>query len=106
MDDVASESLLLQGDMTGSVLISGSPTMVSSYMNSNMGLRIFTSGRPVSNKLALFKAVDVSKPTFDESLCDQGLLSNHRLLQLLPLGLTQNISKAKVELDKRVRKNP
>lgn len=101
IDDTQSDLLMLSGDRTNSVIIAGNSALVSGYLNSDKGLRLFREGGGIANQGALFRFVDISEPTLDAMLCGDGALANSRFLQIVPLGLNQNISKAKVGLEKR-----
>lgn len=100
VDDSETEGIMISGDRSNSVLIAGAPDLVSVLINSEKGLRIFREDGGVSGHIAVFRFIDISEPALDEALCSDGATSNHRVLQLLPLGLTQSITKAKVGLEK------
>lgn len=104
IDDTDSELIKIKGDRSNTVMISGYSTFVNSFINSELGMRIYREGGVVGGQLALFKFVDISEPSLDEKLCLDGSSQNNRYLEVRSLGLTLNISKAKVELDKRARK--
>ena len=99
IDDSDSEYLMLSGDLTNSVIIAGNSALVSSYLNSEKGLRLFRAGAGIAGYGAVFRFVDISEPSLDDTLCGDGALANNRYLQVVPLGLNQNITKAKVGLD-------
>ena len=99
-DDREEEYVLVKGDRTSFLLISGYPVFVNSLLNSQSGLRIYREGGAIGNHFALFRFVDLTKPAVEESLCLDGNQANNRFLTMVPLGLSQNISKAKVGLKK------
>lgn len=104
VDDSEGEGLMLIGDQTNNVIIAGYPTLVNSFINSERGLRIFRTGGSVGAQVAVFRFVDISEPALDEMLCGDGDAGNNRYLQVVPLGLSQNITKAKVGLEKGKKK--
>ena len=105
VDDSQGEVLMLAGDRTNNLIISGNPSLVGAYINSDKGLRLFRDGGGVSGYAAVFRFIDISEPVIDETLCGDGALANTRYLQVVPLGLTQNITKAKVGLNKGGKKS-
>lgn len=100
VDDSEGEELLISGDRTNSLMISGESDLVNTLINSEKGLRIFREGGGISGHSAVFRFIDISEPALDETLCSDGATSNNRVLRLVPLGLTQSITKAKVGLEK------
>lgn len=104
VDDSQGDGFMLIGDRTNNVIISGYPMLVSSLINSEKGLRIFRDSGAIGGQVAVFRFVDISEPALDEMLCGDGEAGNNRYLQVVPLGLTQNITKAKVGLEKGKKK--
>lgn len=101
IDDIDRGYLVISGDMTNSVIIAGDSGTINNSLLSSSSLRIFSDVTPIGSSRATFKFVDVSSPTLNESLCNEGRQSNVREIQIIPLGLNQSISKTQLDLGKR-----
>lgn len=101
IDDVENGWMVVKGDLTGQVLFAGDPGVINNLILTGMGLRIFREGATIGGQVAQFRLVDVSEPTTDESLCEQGSKTNIRQLVIVPLGLSQSITKSSLDLGKK-----
>jgi len=103
IDDQERGLMVVKGDMTNQVLFSGDPGVINNSILSTNGLRVFREGATLGGLVAQIRLVDVSEPTTDESLCDDGAKANIRELAIVPLGLTQSITKSTVDLGKKTK---
>ena len=101
IDDVEKGYVLIRGDMTNSLIISGDSGAINNTLLTAGSFRFFTDTSTIGQRQAKFRFVDVSAPTLDESLCDDGRETNSRDVRIVPLGLSQSITKTQLDLGKR-----
>ena len=94
-DDLSDEDLLIEGDLTGSLRISGSSSRILGVVNGEGGLRIWSNSGRVVGKTFNFALVPVSDLTTEAELCDQG---NSRQIALETLGISLETKKGGVRL--------
>ena len=91
--------VLISGDLTDSLILSGPSDQVMAAVNSQGAMAISAMG-VVSGTSVLFRSVAVSEPTLDLRLCNAGVSENLRTTQVLPLGIDLEVKKGKVELSR------
>lgn len=100
VDDVLGGDIMILGDQSNYLLISGHSVWVNGYLNSELGMRIFSDSAGIGKKSVFFRIIDISEPSINDELCLDGSTSNYRSVQIVPLGLNQSISKGSVGLKK------
>lgn len=101
IDDGVSEYVMISGDQSSYLVISGNSAWVTGYLNSEMGMKMFSDIGGVGKKSVFFRFVSISQPSLNDALCLDGSTSNYRAIQVVPLGLSQNISKGSIPLQKK-----
>jgi hypothetical protein len=96
----ANDLELLVGDFTNSVRITGSSASVVQKINALNGLKIFSSSGNFANKYLQFRFVAISEPSTDENLCNQGIPSNNRIINITTFDIGLDMKKGDVRLAK------
>ena len=97
VDDATGDELIVDGDLTGSLRISGGLEQVTSLVNQAGGLRIWSTNRVVAGKDLTFAATALTGVSTEEQLC--GGQANLRTLQIRPLGIGMETKKSDVRLN-------
>ena len=95
VDDVEDASYLLDGDLTGSLRISGSAGQILGIINGDGGLRVWANSGRVVGKVFSFSLTSVSDLTTDSELCGSG---KTRQVVIEALGIGLETKKGGVEL--------
>ena len=90
--------LLISGQMTSRVLISGLTADVNALLNSRGGTKIQGSVTPIAGQYVVFDFVAMSRPSINEIFCSKGSWANARLLYLRPLGINLSLIKGPVKM--------
>ncbi|CAB4343399.1 unannotated protein [freshwater metagenome] len=98
IDSVFNGVKLVEGDMTSSVILSGTTEQVSALLNSNNGTRLTGIRGPVGGFYAVYNFVAMNMPSLDPEFCSQGSGANTRAIYLRPLGLGMALIKNGVKL--------
>lgn len=94
-DDGSDEELLIAGDLTGSLRISGSSARILGTVNGEGGLRIWSSNGRVVGKSFTLALVPVSDLTTEGELCSEGV---SRQVAVETLGISLDTKKGGVRL--------
>lgn len=96
VDDRAEDEFLADGDLTGSLRISGEYEQVVAYLNSGGGLRIWAKNGVVAEKSFSLSAVALTGVSVDSAFCSQG---KSQSVEIRALGLGINTKKGGVRLN-------
>jgi len=96
VDDTSRDELIVDGDLTGDLRISGAYEQVSALVNGAGGLRVWSTNRVVAGKDAAFAAVVLTGVAVNKELC--GSQATVRTLQIRALGLGLETKKSDVSL--------
>jgi hypothetical protein len=72
-DDRKAEDFIAKGDFTEFLRVSGSYEDVTTFVNSESGLRVWSSNGAIAGKVLSLSVVALSGPSIDRDFCDQGL---------------------------------
>ena len=89
---------MVSGEMTSSLLVSGTLGQVLSVINSSTGLRVRSLSGGLANQVAIFKFIAISEPSLNPALCADGSMSNSRTVFFQPLGVTLDMKNGNVTL--------
>ena len=98
-DSISGGELLLIGDYSQTMMISGATPQVEALINSYNGLRMVSLRGAISSASATFSFIAVSRPVLSTSICAQSV--NTRALSFRPLGLGMDLLKNSVILKKQ-----
>lgn len=91
-------NILISGNRTGHLLLSGSSADISQSLNSGNGSRAFTAGTGIAHASITIRTVALSKASLDGTFCSSALSSNTRTLSFAPLDLALSITKSSVRV--------
>jgi hypothetical protein len=95
-DDRKAEDFIAEGDLTGLLRVSGSYEAVATFVNSENGLRVWSSNGAIAGKVLSLSVVALSGPSIDRDFCDQG---RSQSVYFQALGLGMNTKKGGVRLN-------
>lgn len=95
-DDIDGDEFKIEGDLTGSLRVSGSRGVVMGFLNSAGGLRVWSNGGAIAGKSWSISAVALTGVSVDEGFCDSGSV---RFMEVRALGLNLNTKKGGVRLN-------
>lgn len=98
MDSTFNAEKLVDGDMSSSLMISGSTEQVAAILNSNSGTRLTGIRGPIGGFYAIYYFVAMNMPSLNPEFCTQGSTTNARAIYLRPLGLGLALIKNGVKL--------
>jgi hypothetical protein len=96
VDDVVEEDFIADGDLTGSLRISGGYDRVVAYLNSEGGLRIWSNNGVVAGKALSISAVALTGVSVEPDFCGQG---RSQYVEVRAIGLGMNTKKGGVRLN-------
>jgi hypothetical protein len=99
-DDTNDGDVIIEGDQTNFLRVAGPSSVINSVINGSSGIRVFNLESGIAGQYVMFRFVDLTKSGTEQSLCSDGILENVRFVQVTPLGITQNITKGKIYLQK------
>lgn len=82
-DDIVQDDLVVEGDLTSSLRVSGSTEQISSLVNSIGGLRIWSTNRVVAGRDLRVSVAALSGVSVDSELCS----ATTRMVQIKALGV-------------------
>jgi len=87
-DDQADGNLLISGDLSGRLLVSGTTNQVLNLINSQFGLFAYSNGGSIAGRGVTFQFVAVSKPTVESQFCSAAQSGAITTMRALGLGLS------------------
>lgn len=96
VDERMEDDFLADGDLTGSLRISGRYDQVVAYLNSDGGLRIWSNSGVVAGKTLSISVVALTGISVEQSFCNEGKSQN---VAIQAVGLGLNTKKGGVRLN-------
>lgn len=90
VDDLASDEFIIEGDLTGSLRLSGSYDQVVAYLNSDSGLRAWSNSGAIAGKVMSLSLVALTGVSVDPGFCGQGKVQS---VEFRAIGLGMNTKK-------------
>ena len=90
--------VMVSGDLTHAVSITGSADQVAAIINGGGGLATYSLTGSAAGAEVAWRFVAISMPTLRADFCTQGQPKNARTTQLRPLGLTLDLKKGDIKL--------
>lgn len=90
VDDLASDEFIIEGDLTGSLRLSGDYGQVVAFLNSESGLRAWSKSGVIAGKVMTFSLVALSGISVDPGFCGQGKAQS---VEFRAIGLGMNTKK-------------
>jgi hypothetical protein len=87
-DDQADGDLLISGDFSSRLLVSGTTNQVLNLINSQFGLFAYSNGGSIAGMGVTFQFVAVSKPTVESQFCSAAQSGATTTMRALGLGLS------------------
>ena len=97
-DSVLNGELMVSGDMTHLVMITGTADQVRTVINGGGGLSVSSMAGTAAGNQLLMRFTAISLPTLNSEFCADGAPSNARTTLLKPLGITLNLKKGDIKL--------
>lgn len=97
-DDSATAGVLISGDTTGFVMLSGSIDAVVNAINGAGGFALYNYAKPISLSSLTFQIVAVSEPTLSAAFCGSARSDFVRRVVIKPLGITLDTRKGAIPL--------
>ena len=97
-DSMLGGDLMVSGDMTHLVMITGTADQVRTVINGGGGLSVSSMAGTAAGNQLLMRFIAISLPTLDSEFCADGAPSNTRTTLLKPLGITLNLKKGDIKL--------
>jgi hypothetical protein len=97
-DSILNGELMVSGDMTHLVMITGTANQVMAVINGGGGLSVSSMSGVAANNQLLMRFTAVSLPTLNSEFCASGAPSNARTTLLRPLGITLDLKKGDIRL--------
>ena len=97
-DSILSGELMVSGDMTHLVMITGTADQVRTVINGGGGFSASSMAGVAAGGQVLMRFTAVSLPTLNSEFCASGAPSNTRTTLLKPLGITLNLKKGDIKL--------
>lgn len=91
-------AVMLYGDLTNNVFISGTAEQVAAIINGAGGLATYSLTGSAAGAVVAMQFVAISMPTLRADFCSQALAKNTRTTQLRPLGITLDLKKGYITL--------
>lgn len=98
IDDQESSTLRVLGDLSSFLMISGDTGTIANLVNEGKGLALLNYSKPLVGSSVTFQLVATSGPILNSSACLQGLPTNTKTIQVLPLGINLEIRKGDLPL--------
>ena len=99
-DSAFNGSILVAGDLTSSLLITGTIPQVLAILNSDQGLRLINPARPIGGSSALIRFVAISEPVLNPAFCAAAAPANSKLVEVRAMGLGMDLIKGTIVLKK------
>jgi len=90
--------VMVSGDLTHAVSITGSAEQVAAIINGGGGLATYSLTGSAAGAEVAWRFVAISMPTLRADFCTQGQPKNARTTVLRPLGMTLDLKKGDVKL--------
>ena len=97
-DSILNGDLMVSGDMTHLVMITGTASQVAAVINGGGGLSVSAMAGVAAGNQLLMRFTATSLPTLNPEFCASGAPSNARTTLLRPLGITLDLKKGDIKL--------
>ena len=98
-DDQPAQNLLLRGDLTSSLIVSGSTGFVVSALNSAGGIRVSGLGRELAGTTFTISLISTNKMALGPELCSEAASANRRTIRFTAIGLGMGLKKGEIKLN-------
>jgi hypothetical protein len=99
-DSAFNGSILVAGDLTSSLFITGTIPQVLAILNSDQGLRLINPARPIGGSSALIRFVAISEPVLNPAFCAAATPANSKVVEVRAMGLGMDLIKGTIVLKK------
>jgi len=99
-DSEFGDEVLVAGDQTSNLMVTGNTEQVLTILNSARGIRVSSPLGTIANQSILFRFIATSAPTLDSKICSRASAANTRTLSFRELGLQIEMKKGDLSLKK------